>query len=345
MNREVLYEALRNADAAGDVEAATKLAEYIQSLPPEQETQPAPQQPEQPEQPSTLQSAIQGIGQGVTGGWGDELLAGVMTPIAQLSGTAPEGETWGETYQTLRDIGRERASEAQAAHPVAYGAGEVGGSIVPAGAATRVAGSAARGATAAGLGYGLGKSEGEVDAEEAGKIALRGLASGAIAGVPSTIGRGVEAGKRAITSSPTVQKGWDVAKDVAKETGKEMTEGTAGTAIGGIAGFAAGGPVGAAGGIATQKALKKLAEKPEITDKLTQIAKKVPKAFGKFADAVSQAVEKGGQAFPALHFQLSQSSPEYAETVRKVRSEYEMEDEKNKTRSSPYQRGKAHIRH
>ena len=32
-DQEQLYNALRNADAAGDVEAATKLAAYIQSLP------------------------------------------------------------------------------------------------------------------------------------------------------------------------------------------------------------------------------------------------------------------------------------------------------------------------
>lgn len=56
-NREELYQALRNADAAGDVEGARKLAVYIKSLPPEtgqtapartaQQSQPAASQPEQ----------------------------------------------------------------------------------------------------------------------------------------------------------------------------------------------------------------------------------------------------------------------------------------------------------
>jgi len=62
-NMNDLYEALRRADAAGDTEAATKLAQYIRSL-----QQPVVTPP--PSKERTYGEALQDIGAGVVGGIG-----------------------------------------------------------------------------------------------------------------------------------------------------------------------------------------------------------------------------------------------------------------------------------
>jgi hypothetical protein len=60
-DREQLYQALRNADAAGDTKAAQRLASYIQSLPTDSGAQAAPTPAPAPDQPHSLLDTLAAI--------------------------------------------------------------------------------------------------------------------------------------------------------------------------------------------------------------------------------------------------------------------------------------------
>jgi hypothetical protein len=145
-DREQLYEALRNADAAGDTKAAERLAAYIQSLPsgvPNTEIDPSiprvdvtghyvpDQQPAAPADPS-LVDKIKGVGEtalslatGATGGTLG-MLGGVLGGLAGAVSTGefgtPQGmakieQAAGEganalTYQPRTQLGQEYAQTA-----------------------------------------------------------------------------------------------------------------------------------------------------------------------------------------------------------------------------------------
>ena len=99
-----LMQALRNADANGDTEAATRIANMIKTS----------QQPERrPEQPlgTTPQPELWGGGSqfssGVLQGLGDELKAGVAAAKESFSGGLPFGKAYDQAlpqYQRSREL-------------------------------------------------------------------------------------------------------------------------------------------------------------------------------------------------------------------------------------------------
>lgn len=159
--REELYDALRNADKAGDAEGARKLAAYIQSLP--AEGTPASAAPTG-EQPGKLESFGAGLGKGFGqvvlnaqkyAGKGVEALGGIgQTDLAtpDRGNLVQRAGRWlqQDANEGLQRIGNEVAPY-KAANPITTGAGEIGGQIVAtapvggliAGAAARVPGVAA----------------------------------------------------------------------------------------------------------------------------------------------------------------------------------------------------------
>lgn len=149
--------------------------------------------------PSTFGAALQGVGQGFTGGWGDELMAGIKTGFGHLGDYSAELENQ-----------RSGLRAAQEAHPWAYAAGEIGGSLptmmVPGVAAARAVPAIARlpgvvrsvvGGATQGAVYGAGTAEGGFSDRMTGAAvgAGVGMAAGAAA-VP--VGRAAGAAVKAV---------------------------------------------------------------------------------------------------------------------------------------------------
>lgn len=213
-----LETALRNADAAGDTEAATKLAQAIRSA-------------RVQEQPSEAQSRVQserGIGQNIDnavrsfvrgvpfiGSYADEASAGLNTGFGYLG-----------DYSKELDYQRERDRDYDQQHPYASTAGKVVGGVAtgvaaaPAIAATGIGaalpstlggrvlagipiGAAAGGAEGAVSGYGEG--EGGNRAQSAGWGALKGAAVGAgVGGVAPIAAEGIGRGAQSVYDWATV---------------------------------------------------------------------------------------------------------------------------------------------
>jgi hypothetical protein len=129
--REELYTALRNADKAGDVEGARKLAGYIQSLPAEGSAAPAAPAPKKPES-----SMLADIGQGAAnlaagavrgaGSIGATLLAPIDIASDALAGKGltleSNRERRAKIDSGLRDLGADPDS-------ILYKAGKLGGEV------------------------------------------------------------------------------------------------------------------------------------------------------------------------------------------------------------------------
>lgn len=94
---------------------------------------PAPEQPAPP-RPSALAASNQGIVQGITLGFGDELMAGLFTPI-EMAIRAARGEDWSPSAAYSGALERERKglSAAQEAHPIATGVGTLAGGVMAGG--------------------------------------------------------------------------------------------------------------------------------------------------------------------------------------------------------------------
>ncbi|AHF66006.1 hypothetical protein [Pseudomonas cichorii] len=198
-----------------------------------QTAQPAPQ-PEKPwysqpfsdtkENQGAGTAAIRGVGDGITFGFQDEILAGLdaavqpLIPIPENGSSAP---TWSERYDENVASQRALLRAGQDQHPITSVAGAVVGGIVPAlasggmslpgsgaaAAARQTTGramvqGATTGAAYGGL-YGLGTAEGDIGDRVPG--ALQGAALGAVVGgaVPGVIGA-VKGVKNAV-SSPEVR--------------------------------------------------------------------------------------------------------------------------------------------
>lgn len=165
-----LSTALRNADAAGDTEAATKLAGAIKAM----RGQPQPPQEasaSQPEERGLLRRAddfVRGAADMATFGMADELSAwlGSKTGVG-----GKEGD-----YESNLEAQRERD---QNGGPERF-AGQVAGALmIPGGMAKSVPGAVLEGAAAGGL-YGFGSGEG--GAESRAENAALGAATGGAAG-------------------------------------------------------------------------------------------------------------------------------------------------------------------
>lgn len=88
--------------------------------------------PEQPEQPSTnpLLAAQAGAMQGMTFGFNDEIMAGLMTPI-EIGADALAGETFdpGRSFNQALELTRATDAAMQEQNPLAYGAGNLAGGV------------------------------------------------------------------------------------------------------------------------------------------------------------------------------------------------------------------------
>jgi len=156
-------------------------------------------QVEQPMQPSMAESVYQGAKQGATFGFGDELQSGIAAGtvgLANLLGQETGKLTAAQTYkQSMADYKAERDASKQT-NPIAYGAGEVLGSIPTGIGASKAIGGkilekairiAPKTATV-GLGgisgatYGFGTGEGDVQErlKQARDYGVFGIAGGAI---------------------------------------------------------------------------------------------------------------------------------------------------------------------
>lgn len=138
--REELYTALRNADKAGDVEGARKLASYIQSLPADATAAAAaPAKPKDEGIGATLKKATEGAALGVSD-LGNTVLNVVTAPIAAVS---PKVAQWNRTRNADFDALTEQNKDS-----TAFKLGRVGGNVA---ATLPVGGTLAAGARALGV--------------------------------------------------------------------------------------------------------------------------------------------------------------------------------------------------
>lgn len=98
--------------------------------------------------------------------------------------------------------------------------------------------------------------------------------------------------------------------------------GAGGAALGGLSsGDDSGAGLGALAGVIGRKTLA-----PRITssvavgmDKIGNLIKSSPQAFGKFANVLQNAAQRGSQALGATHFLLQQQNPEYQQLMKNIR--------------------------
>lgn len=102
------------------------------------------------EQPSALASGVEGLAQGLTFNFGDELEGAARAAYGALKG---DKRSFRELYDEGVAIPRARIAAAKEAHPVAFGAGELGGGLAMPGGLARAG---IRGAVSAAAGRGMG---------------------------------------------------------------------------------------------------------------------------------------------------------------------------------------------
>jgi len=164
---------------------------YVQS----QHQASAPEQPKT-NRTSALEAGLQGVGQGLTFGFSDEIGAGAAAAGRKLLGDDKDlGALYDENVTSMRD----RINASSEEHPIAYYGGEIGSSLAVPGGLTRLgirgaaravggtlrqrmAAGAAEGAAYGGA-YGAGKSEGGIEDRVAGAAggAAMGGAFGGVA--------------------------------------------------------------------------------------------------------------------------------------------------------------------
>jgi hypothetical protein len=130
--------------------------------------------------------------QGLTFGWGDELVAGTLATIASLAGDIPEGQDWDNAYEDIRNSINQDTEAFAARNPKTALGAEIAGGLLTGGAGL-AKGSAAlvkpthsllrKGATLAGIGATGGGVQGAGSAKEGERIegAKKGAAVGAVA--------------------------------------------------------------------------------------------------------------------------------------------------------------------
>lgn len=129
-------------------------SEYDFSPPSVEELKPA-------EEPSTASDALTGVGQGLTFGFLDELISAVKTPelykafwgLPSKEGAIKDTQEAVEKYRAQQQIEQEKVKQAKERSPIAFGAGEIAGGVLPAlftgGATAAATGAAKAGAAAA----------------------------------------------------------------------------------------------------------------------------------------------------------------------------------------------------
>ena len=103
-----------------------------------------------------------------------------------------------------------------------------------------------------------------------------------------------------------------------------------GDSVGGAAGLlSGGGPVGAVvGAVGRRLAAPRLASTAAVgADKLSQIVRMAPQSLGKWAPALQQAAQRGGQSLAVANFVLQQNDPEYRQHLNWLSQDDENSDE------------------
>ena len=154
---------------------------------------------------STPDAIGAGIGQGLTFGFGDEIGAGIgaaSNAVASIAGGGT-GEDFGDYYARVRDENRDYLHDAEDQHSIAYGGGQIAGSIpaafiggAPATGARLLARAGAEGAL-----YGAGQSEARSIDGLAADTALGGVVGAGSAGLLNRAGAAISP-----TVSPMVRK-------------------------------------------------------------------------------------------------------------------------------------------
>lgn len=182
---------------------------------------------------STATAALEGVAQGLTFGFADELEAGAKAAVGSLA--APftgEQRSIGEIYDESVGNARDRANAAADEHPVAFYGGEIGSSLLVPGGLSRlgVRGAAhvaeglaprmlagAREGAAYGAAYGAGKSEGDLLDRAAGAAGGAALGGTIGAAAPAVIDAAASAARPVVNSVRAITR-------PQAEAGRRVTE-------------------------------------------------------------------------------------------------------------------------
>lgn len=167
-----------------------------------------------------LADSNEGIKQGLTLGFGDELMAGLMTPVEMAAqGIRGDDISASDAYNTNLDRERGAFKQAQERSPVASTVGNIAGGVMTAGGLSKggvtllngakptIASMGGRGA-AEGAAYGAvqGFGSGEGGVKSRGAESLKGAAIGGVAGGALGAGGAIHAKKAANKTVATIEK-------------------------------------------------------------------------------------------------------------------------------------------
>jgi hypothetical protein len=190
--------------------------------------------------PNAIQSAQSGLMQGMTFGWGDEILGTMMAPI-EMGIDAVQGKPFdpGRSWNQAVERNRQGFAEAEAANPTAFTVGNVAGSVGSGIGAARGGLTLLNGAKptalsmggrglAEGAAYGAlaGAGEGET-AQERMNLALQGGAIGGAFGGALGAGAGALANRAAQNAIPSVEALKDSAStlyETARKSGATLAQ-------------------------------------------------------------------------------------------------------------------------
>lgn len=174
---------LASMSKGGDDPLAGYLSARGASLTAEPEAAPAA------EGPGKIESALRGLKQGISFGFGDEITGAVESAFSK------------KTYKQARDEARAADKAAKEANPMTFGLGQIFGgvatSLVPVGAAAKVVGAGAKLGTgiaasaARGAGAGIVTGAGESEAETAKGLVMDAAAGGLTGAAAGAVGGGL----------------------------------------------------------------------------------------------------------------------------------------------------------
>lgn len=191
---EQLERALRNADAAGDEEAARRFAQEIISM----RNKPEAQEPKQPEEkPKATGGYGRNIGrqllQGLTLGYGDEIASGIAAVPASIA----TGNNYFDVYKDIRNDEREQVKRFAENNPKAALASNVAGGLLTGGAGAVRSGAAKSLPKLAAYGAGTGAVAG-LGASDKESLEQAAIDTGVGAGVGGVFGAAIPGAGRAI---------------------------------------------------------------------------------------------------------------------------------------------------
>lgn len=281
---------------------------------------PAGGEAEEPTGPSELESLGRGALQGGTLGFSDEIAGGIEAALDKLRGAHEE---IGKLYAKHRDESRANNQAAEEANPLLYGAGKVGGGLIP---AIATAGESLPAQLAAGAGVGATQALGE--APELNKQALEEAGKGALGGAAGAgLGAGLAKGVGAI-AKPVGEALEGNAENIGKAAERAVEKVGEGGVMGSILhGNLPGAALATGARLAAPQAGKLASGLAGTLGRVGKAAAKNPALLGKYGAALANAARVGPQALAATHFSLAQQDPKYQEHVLSVQNDHPELDE------------------